>query len=143
MGKGEDVKEMLAEISGPNYSSNFLYLGHISGPKRFNFFGVSQVFVLPTYHNEGFPNVICEALSSGLPIISTGQAGIKDAIVDNVNGFLLDNFPPKSFEIAEKLEKLIINPLLVKKFSANNLHSSNKYSSKKVISDFSDIYKSI
>lgn len=37
---------------------------------------------------EGTPNTILEAGASGLPVVSTLHAGIKEAVVDGVSGFL-------------------------------------------------------
>ncbi|WP_413670900.1 glycosyltransferase [Mucilaginibacter sp. Mucisp86] len=38
---------------------------------------------------EGTPNTILEAASAGLAIVSTAHAGIKEAVVDDVTGFLV------------------------------------------------------
>lgn len=40
--------------------------------------------------SEGTPVALLEASSSGLPIVSTRHAGIPDAVVDGVGGFLVD-----------------------------------------------------
>ena len=55
----------------------------------------ASVFVLHSvrsYRNdsEGTPVAVLEASSMGLPIISTKHAGIKNAVVDNETGFLVD-----------------------------------------------------
>ena len=41
---------------------------------------------------EGTPNTILEASSSALPIISTRHAGIKDAVINGVTGFLVEEY---------------------------------------------------
>ncbi len=40
--------------------------------------------------SEGTPVTILEASSSGLPVVSTRHAGIKEAVVDGVTGFLVE-----------------------------------------------------
>ncbi len=40
--------------------------------------------------SEGTPNTVLEASSSGLPIVSTKHAGIKEAVVDSNTGYLVD-----------------------------------------------------
>jgi glycosyltransferase involved in cell wall biosynthesis len=52
------------------------------------FYKASDVFVL-TSDIEGFPLVCIEAMSAGLPIVSTVTSGIDECIEDNVNGFLI------------------------------------------------------
>ncbi|WP_350286183.1 glycosyltransferase family 4 protein [uncultured Croceitalea sp.] len=55
----------------------------------------SDVFVLPTYYREGVPRSILEALSVGLPIITTDSPGCRETIkLDDPNGILVqkENF---------------------------------------------------
>ncbi|WP_108808440.1 glycosyltransferase [Aquimarina spinulae] len=49
---------------------------------------------------EGMPIVILEALSMGVPIISTPAGGIKDIIIDGYNGFLIEDFEVPSLTSA-------------------------------------------
>jgi len=54
------------------------------------FLANSDVFVLPTYYREGVPRSILEALSVGLPIITTDTPGCRETIVNGENGVLID-----------------------------------------------------
>ena len=49
-----------------------------------------DVFVLPTYYREGIPRSILEALSVGLPIITTNTPGCKETIIKDKNGILIE-----------------------------------------------------
>lgn len=51
-----------------------------------------SIFVLPSYYPEGLPRVICEAMSCGLPVITTSTPGCKDAVQHKSTGLLV---PPK------------------------------------------------
>ena len=71
-----------------------------------------DVFVLPTYYREGVPRSILEALSSGMPIITTNTPGCKETVVEGVNGFLIE---PKLKEPLQKaVEYFIDNPEKIK-----------------------------
>jgi len=48
--------------------------------------------------SEGTPVSLLEACASGLPIISTRHAGIKDIIIENEFGFLVDEFDTQQME---------------------------------------------
>lgn len=67
----------------------------------------SDVFVLPSYR-EGFPNVVLEAASMGLPCIVSNVNGADDAIINNVNGYVI---PIKDVEaLYAHMEYLHIHP---------------------------------
>ncbi|MBV8389603.1 MAG: glycosyltransferase [Mucilaginibacter sp.] len=59
---------------------------------------------------EGTPNTILEAGASGLPIVSTAHAGIKEAVIDGVTGYLvqehdIEGMAQKMILLAESPEK--------------------------------------
>lgn len=49
----------------------------------------ADVFCLPTLY-EGYPNVICEAMSCGLPVICSRVCENPKIVVEGMNGFLFD-----------------------------------------------------
>ena len=53
------------------------------------YLSVMDVFVLPAWW-EGFGNVLVEAASMGVPVISTRGTGTRDAVSDGFNGILVD-----------------------------------------------------
>jgi len=74
----------------------------------------ADIMLVPSVE-EGLPNVIKEALASGLPVISTNVGGIPELIEDGVNGFLVD--PENASQMAEKLICLIEGPELWGRFA--------------------------
>lgn len=72
-----------------------------------------DVFVLPTYYREGVPRSILEALSSGMPIITTNQPGCRETVLENKNGFLI---PPQELApLIEALTHFLENPQSIAK----------------------------
>jgi len=62
------------------------------------YYSKSKIFAF-TSSSEGFPNVIGEAMSAGLPIITYDcVAGPNDMVKDGENGFLIGLFDDRSFE---------------------------------------------
>lgn len=64
----------------------------------------ADVFCLPSLH-EGFPNVICEAMSCGLPILCSKVSDNPFIVQDGINGYIFD--PSSIEEIANSIEKYV------------------------------------
>ena len=59
------------------------------------FYQMADIFVLPST-NEGMPNVVLEAMASGISCLVNGVSGIKD-IVNDKNGIVFDIEKPETF----------------------------------------------
>lgn len=64
------------------------------------------IFVLPSI-TEGFPNVIVEAMSSGLPVVASSVGGIPEIIEDGVTGLLVEPRSPES--LAQSMASLLLD----------------------------------
>jgi glycosyltransferase involved in cell wall biosynthesis len=56
-------------------------------------------FILPSRH-EGMPNVILEAMASGLPVIATRIAGSEELVLDGKTGYLVQMEDPQALAAA-------------------------------------------
>lgn len=64
----------------------------------------ADYFCLPSYY-EGTPNVICEAISTGLPVVCSNVCDNNIYVKDNINGVLFN--PNDPIDIADKIEKIL------------------------------------
>lgn len=64
------------------------YEGFVDGTRKNELLGSADFFVLPSYI-EGLPISILEAMSYGLPILSTSVGGIPEIVEDGQNGILI------------------------------------------------------
>lgn len=55
----------------------------------------ASLVCLPSYH-EGCPNVVCEALASGVPVVASDVGGNRALVIDGKTGFLCDPAAPQS-----------------------------------------------
>lgn len=85
------------------------YLGETDDVRPY--LAASSVFVLPSYHREGLPRSILEAMSTGRAIITTDMPGCRETVEHGVNGFIT---PPKNADaLAGAMERFLTNPSLI------------------------------
>ena len=143
MGIGPDLKNLKKLSSVLSLDDYVDFVGYKVGDEKYDYYKKSHILVLPSY-SEGFPNVICEAMASGLAVIGTRTGGIVDAIKDGVNGYLLENLPPKPEEISEKILQIIEQESSISKMGKKNYEESQlKYDTKVVTKDMERIYLSL
>ncbi|WP_101689932.1 glycosyltransferase family 4 protein [Dysgonomonas massiliensis] len=65
------------------------YEGWVQGEHKARLLEMSDIYILPSY-NEGLPISILEAMSYGLPIISTNVGGIPEVVCNNINGLIIE-----------------------------------------------------
>ena len=75
-----------------------------------------------TGDEEGLPVAILEAMAQGLPVISTNHAGIPEAVVDGMTGFLVNE--GDSTLMAEKIVSLASDDDLRQKFGSAGWRSA-------------------
>lgn len=100
-----------------------------------------KLYVLPAYA-EGIPSTIFEAMACGTPVLATPVGGIPDVLKDEETGFLLKSNDPK--HIADRITKLLDNPELLEKVSANAYeHVRENFSEEKVLESWRRIFQNL
>lgn len=127
LGDGEDRDELLKLISKKNLVDNIHYLGFSSNPYKIL---MNSKMMLLTSRWEGTPMCALEALSLGVPIVSTPVDGMCDLIKNDFNGYLsnddyeLSNACIEIYENNEKHNLLSLNA----KATADAIMSVEHYS---------------
>lgn len=99
-----------------------------------DYYKKAKVFAF-TSSSEGFPNVIGEAMSYGLPVIAYDcTAGPSDLIVDGETGFLIEERDQKTY--IEKLRKLMQDEELRNKQSSKALEKIKDFDAEKIAEQF-------
>ncbi len=90
------------------------YLGYLSFEELINIYSSSDIFVLPSL-SDAFPVSHLEAMAFGLPVILTNSCG--NIVEDGKSGYIIN--PKDSNKLADKIEEIVENRSLRKKFSEN------------------------
>lgn len=80
-------------------------LDHVEEIERY--YRCADMFVLPS-HGEGMPNVILEAMASGLPCVATRVSGTVDLILEGKTGFMFS--PGNAEELGSAVALLAASP---------------------------------
>jgi glycosyltransferase involved in cell wall biosynthesis len=88
-GGNGDVDGVLKRVKDLKIEDKFKYLGWVGGDSKIDLLNKCDVFVLPSY-NEGLPISVLEAMSYGMPIVSTKVGGIPEIVLNDENGFLIE-----------------------------------------------------
>jgi GalNAc-alpha-(1->4)-GalNAc-alpha-(1->3)-diNAcBac-PP-undecaprenol alpha-1,4-N-acetyl-D-galactosaminyltransferase len=123
---GMSKLEKIIEVKG--LRDRVILTGMVSNVEEY--YLKSKIFAF-TSSSEGFPNVVGEAMSAGLPVISYDCiAGPSEMIKDGETGYLLNLFDDEAFK--KRLEQLMkdealrnrmgeVSKVRIKSFSLNNI----------------------
>ena len=104
-------------------SKNIFFLGRVSKKKLKKIYEKSTAMICLGY-DETFCLNALEANSCGLPVLTFGKSALNELILNNYNGFIVNNFKDLSIKI---LSFLKLNALEQQKFRDNALIFSKKY----------------
>ncbi|GEQ84853.1 hypothetical protein ULMS_03610 [Patiriisocius marinistellae] len=143
-------KDYIIDLYGPInndfYPNNYFdslpinYCGILKPNKVLSTINKYNVMLLPTYcYGEGYPGAIIEALSLGVPTISTHFNSISEIITHKSNGILVP------IQDSTALEKAILEftEYNYKQFAINALKSFDNFNSNLVFSKFTNCYLNV
>lgn len=107
----------------------------------------ADALVFPSYR-EGFPNVVIEAGSMGLPSIVTDINGSREIIINGKNGIIIPSLQDQNQSLSDNLynamKDFIENPVLVKEMASDSRSLiASRFEQSFVRKCLKDFYKSI
>jgi len=138
VGDGEEREKLEKLVEKFGLKECVKFIGSVQNEEIPQYMVTSDVFVLPSL-SEGFPNVVLDAIASGLPIVATKVGGLPEIIEDSKNGFLVK--PKNPEQIAEKILLLIKDDELRKRISKANKGEAERYSWERVVQRLEEVYQ--
>ena len=100
-GVGPELKEITYLIHELSLGDRVYMLGQISEEDKNCLYQIADLFVMPNIRvkgdQEGFGIVVLEAGRYGLPVIATNIEGIRDVVIDQKTGRLIEEKDAESF----------------------------------------------
>jgi colanic acid/amylovoran biosynthesis glycosyltransferase len=127
-----------------NLENEIKFLGFLENDALENAYLDAHLFCHPSRitkagDREGIPNSIAEAMSYGLPVVSTGHSGIPEIVQHNLSGLLVSKECPELIadaivKLAKRREHLAFLSYQARK------RIENKFSIKQCVNDLEAIY---
>lgn len=131
----DKLEELTKEL---HLKQNVIFTGRISNEDLQKYYSIADIFSIHTLH-EGFGIVYIEAMSMGLPIVTTYAHGNEDIIENGKNGFMVEpNDPDK---LAEKIIFLLTNDEIRKDIGRyNRKEAVEKYDWDNIVKRWKELY---
>jgi glycosyltransferase involved in cell wall biosynthesis len=101
-GKGlsNEMKKLVSYGTKLGVKDNIVFTGYFPDKKLPRLYQAADLFAFSTFY-ENLPFAVLEALSTGLPVVTTNVGGIPEMIDSGKNGFLVE--PANSRELADRI----------------------------------------
>ena len=108
-GKGlsNEMKKLVNYATKLGVKDNIVFTGYFPDKKLHKLYQAADIFAFSTFY-ENLPFAVLEALSSGLPVVTTNVGGIPEMIEDGKNGFLVE--PANSRALADRILYYLEHP---------------------------------
>jgi glycosyltransferase involved in cell wall biosynthesis len=117
-GTGDDEQRVKAYVDSKRLQ--FVeFLGHLSGPAKWQALESAHIFLFPTCYPEGMSNAVLEAMMHALPVITRPEGSMGEVVSHGVNGFITESTDPAVF--AEYLRTLANDNELYRRIAAENV----------------------
>ncbi|NTU98576.1 glycosyltransferase family 4 protein [Candidatus Falkowbacteria bacterium] len=125
-GKNQDddnEAQILKLADDLSVADNVIFTGHVDDlvvPMA-----ALDVLALTSIEPEPFSSAVVDSMLAGVPVVGTNIGGTPEAIIDNETGFLV--CPGDPIELANALEKLVIDKDLLRSFSLRGKDRAMKF----------------
>jgi len=135
----EKVNQLLRRL--PDHGFTVKFLGRVGSEELKSLYSSADIYVLPS-RMETLPLSLLEAMSSGVPAVATDVGNVREAVEDNITGFVV---PPDSpHALAEKIQALLGNDALrVNMGVASRQVACDKFSAERNFSSMMQLYDQI
>jgi len=94
---------------------SIVFLGAADGERKRELLLSSSVFLFPPTEPEGHPRAVLDALSAGLPVVTTSRGAIADTVGDGEAGYVLPDSEPT--QLADRTLRLLNDSALREQMS--------------------------
>jgi glycosyltransferase involved in cell wall biosynthesis len=133
IGDGQDRGRLEGYAAKARLSDRIRVTGFLSPEQIAAYLNAADVFALASY-KEGWATVLVEALSCGVPLVSTRVSSAAEIIIEGKNGFIVDDREPDIFAQA------IFKALSLENVTQCSVDEADRYSLKYLSRDMKNLF---
>lgn len=137
MGDGEEKENIKKIIAETNLGDTVKILDFQANP--YKYIAHSDVYVCSSYA-EGYSTAVSEAVALSVPVITTECSGMREIFGENECGIICENSEDGLYNA---MKKVLNDPSLLKKFSAEEKKRANDFSLQKRVKAIEDFLESV
>lgn len=137
MGGGEEKENIKKIIAETNLGDTVKILDFQTNP--YKYIAHSDVYVCSSYA-EGYSTAVSESVALNVPVITTECSGMREIFGENECGIICENSEDGLYNA---MKKVLNDPSLLKKFSAEEKKRANDFSLKKRMKAIEDFIESV
>jgi len=135
VGEGPEKMKAIEYVEKTGLEDKILFLGNSNEIDKILCY--SDLFLLPS-EKESFGLSALEAMTHGVPVISSNAGGISEVNIDGVSGYLADIGDVDTMVVRAK--ELLSNDVLHAQFKKQAKEQASKFSLEKIIGKYETIY---
>jgi glycosyltransferase involved in cell wall biosynthesis len=109
-GDKEYVEGLVKEVGKAGLGDHVYFLGPVPNREMPALMRAADIIAYATREGEGIPRALLEGMACGKPVVATEVAGIPEAVIDGVTGFLVK--PRDIVALADRLSTLLMDDSL-------------------------------
>lgn len=137
MGDGEEKENIKKIIAETNLGDTVKILDFQTNP--YKYIAHSDVYVCSSYA-EGYSTAVSESVALNVPVITTECSGMREIFGENECGIICENSEDGLYNA---MKKVLNDPSLLKKFSAEEKKRANDFSLQKRVKAIEDFIESV
>jgi glycosyltransferase involved in cell wall biosynthesis len=141
VGDGPIMPQAVSLADTLGLSGAIQFTGHVPESEVVKYYLCSDALVLPTYHEEGFPMVVFNALAAGIPILTTQIRAAADYLKEPDNCLWVRPRDPRT--LADRATQLFKDRHLRDSMSQNNSELASTFTPDKVLDEYMQLYEGV
>jgi glycosyltransferase involved in cell wall biosynthesis len=139
VGDGRERPAIEAAVRAADMGRNIHLLGR--QPDAPSIMALSDIVALSS-HEEGFPNVVLEAMAVGKPVVATAVGGVPELVGNGVTGYLVPPHAPRA--MADALVRLLRDrPAAEEMGRRGRQRVERRFSMERMVRSYEDLYEEI